>query len=777
MNFSFNLRVNKRSLHLIALISLFISLGNLYAIDEVPPSRVSNTSHSLSFDKLATSWDEAIPLGNGMLGLLVWQKGENLRFSLDRADLWDLRPMNLKDKSIWSFDWIVEQKKKGEFKKVHEELDRLYDDNPAPTKIPGAALEFDITQFGKVDSVSLNVSDAICKVIWENNITLSTFVHGEKNEGWFKFEGVDKTFQPIIIPPAYNKGNKNRKANSLDTQDLITLGYKQGEIITEKNSTSYTQEGWGGFKYTVSVEWKYKDEILEGCWSISTEYPKWDKRTNATELVKNGLISGFDKQLISHHEWWKEFWNGATISIPDDVIEKQWYLDMYKFGSAARKDAPPIALQSIWTADNGRIPPWKGDYHHDLNTQLCYWPAYSGNHLDLEEGLLNWLWDYKENFRKYTHDFYGAKGINVPGSSSLEGIHMGGWSQYAYTPTASAWLAQHFYLHWRYSMDHEFLEQRAYPWIKEVAVFLEDITEKRSDGKLKLPLSSSPEIFNNEAKAWFYELTNYDLALIRSTFKNAAELAGELGIEEDKKRWEELLKLCPDYAVDQETGLMYAPGYECNESHRHHSHLMAVHPLGLIDISQGEEAQNIINNTVENMQKLGTDWWTGYSFSWFANVLARAKKGDEASEMLHLFAENFCLENTFHANGEQHNRGYSNFKYRPFTIEGNFAAAAAVQEMLLQSHTGIIEIFPAIPNDWQEVEFNNFRTYGAFIVSSKKEEGKVQYIKITSEKGGLMKVNNPFENNEYSVDSKKNIGSDVIEIYMQAGETLILKNI
>ncbi|MCK5776997.1 MAG: glycoside hydrolase N-terminal domain-containing protein, partial [Bacteroidales bacterium] len=251
MNFSFNLSVNKRSLHLIALISLFISLGNLYAIDEVPPSRVSNTSHSLSFDKLATSWDEAIPLGNGMLGLLVWQKGENLRFSLDRADLWDLRPMNLKDKSIWSFDWIVEQKKKGEFKKVHEELDRLYDDNPAPTKIPGAALEFDITQFGKVDSVSLNVSDAICKVIWENNITLSTFVHGEKNEGWFKFEGVDKTFQPIIIPPAYNKGNKNRKANSLDTQDLITLGYKQGEIITEKNSTSYTQEGWGGFKYTV----------------------------------------------------------------------------------------------------------------------------------------------------------------------------------------------------------------------------------------------------------------------------------------------------------------------------------------------------------------------------------------------------------------------------------------------------------------------------------------------------------------------------------------------
>jgi alpha-L-fucosidase 2 len=78
---------------------------------------------------------------------------------------------------------------------------------------------------------------------------------------------------------------------------------------------------------------------------------------------------------------------------------------MYKFGSAARKDAPPISLQAVWTADNGRLPPWKGDFHHDLNTQLSYWPSYSGNHLEEGIGYLNHLDSNKENYKRYTKRF------------------------------------------------------------------------------------------------------------------------------------------------------------------------------------------------------------------------------------------------------------------------------------------------------------------------------------------------------------------------------------
>jgi len=734
-----------------------------------------NVNHNLTFNQLATTWDEAIPLGNGMLGTLIWQKEDELRFSLDRADLWDLRPMKIKNIEEWSYSWIINQRNKNTFRKVHKRLDRLYDDNPAPTKIPGAALEFNIKEFGEVETVTLDIATAISKVKWKNNVTLTSFVHGEKNEGWFRFEGVNENFHPIIMPPNYTKGDKNREANSLDTQDLITLGYNAGALSTDKNSQTYVQEGWGGFKYMVSVEWKFEHHVLEGCWSISTEYPKWENEENAKQVVKKSFKEGYEKQLLSHTEWWNKFWQRATIRIPDTLLEKQWYLEMYKFGSAARKNAPPIALQSIWTADNGRIPPWKGDYHHDLNTQLCYWPAYSGNHLELEEGLLDWLWKYRGNFKKYTRDFFDADGLNVPGSTSLEGISMGGWSQYAYSPTTSAWLGQHFYQHWRYSMNRDFLKHRAYPWIKEVAIFLEDITEVGMDGKLKLPLSSSPEIYNNQDKAWFYELTNYDLALIRSTFKNAAELAGELEIDADKKRWNDLLSKCPDFAVDSKTGLMYASGYPCNESHRHHSHLMAIHPLGLIDLSLDEDAQIIIDNTVKNLQELGTDYWTGYSFSWFANVLARANKGNEAAEMLRIFAENFCLPNSFHVNGEQYNRGYSTFKYRPFTIEGNFAFASAVQEMLMQSHAGIIHVFPALPDNWNDAAFNNFRANGAFIISANKTDGQVQFVNIYSEKGGVIKIKNPFKEGKYLIDNAHILGEDIIEIKMRVGEKVELR--
>ena len=127
-------------------------------------------------------------------------------------------------------------------------------------------------------------------------------------------------------------------------------------------------------------------------------------------------------------------------------------------------------------------------------------------------------------------------------------------------------------------------------------------------------------------------------------------------------------------------------------------------------------------------KKQAASYWCGYSFSWLGNLYARAKDGEKAAEALRIFSENFCLSNSFHANGEQHNRGYSKFKYRPFTLEGNFAFASGIQEMLIQSHTGVIEVFPAIPNEWKDVSFTTLRTEEAFLVSALQKEGKIQKI-------------------------------------------------
>ena len=125
--------------------------------------------------------------------------------------------------------------------------------------------------------------------------------------------------------------------------------------------------------------------------------------------------------------------------------------------------------------------------------------------------------------------------------------------------------------------------------------------------------------------------------------------------------------------------LCIAEGFPYESSHRHFSHAMAIHPLGLLNWGNGGRERAIIEATVAKLEACGPHWWTGYSYAWFANMKARIHDGEGAARALRDFAESFCLPKTFHANGDQSGRGKSDYDYRPFTLEGNFAFAAGVQ--------------------------------------------------------------------------------------------------
>jgi alpha-L-fucosidase 2 len=737
-----------------------------------------SSKNDMQFNRLATSWDEAIPLGNGMLGALIWQNGEKLRFSLDRADLWDLRPMENLDKPEWKFKWVFQQWKNNTYKKVQDNFDAPYNQNPAPSKIPAAALEFDIIKLGPVKEVRLSLNDALCVVTWETGARLVVFVHATEPVGWYRFEGVKQVINTEIVTPPYSVKDDSGDESPVTGQDLRRLDYAAGSIEMSEKSVTYNQEGWGGFEYQIHAKWEEQENDLSGCWSISSEYPDWEKQKRATTVVNHSFSKGFKKNFNSHSNWWKQFWEKSSINIPDSVLLKQYHLEMYKFGAAARTGAPPISLQAVWTADNGKLPPWKGDFHHDLNTQLSYWPSYCGNHLNLEQGFIDWLWKNKPVFERYTRQYYETSGLNVPGVSTLTGEPMGGWIQYSFGPTVAAWLAHHFYLHYRYTMDESFLEQKAFPWIKAVAVHLDELSViDTKTGKRKLPLSSSPEIFNNSREAWFEDMTNFDLALTRWTFDKAAELATELKLEDDANKWRQILSEWPDFSIDKNYGFNFAPGFPYHESHRHFSHLMALHPLGLIDWSQGEISQKIIKNTLAALEKYGSNRWTGYSFSWLGSLYARAFDGEKAVDVLRTFVECFCLPNSFHVNGDQSGTGKSKFTYRPFTLEGNFAFAAGVQEMLLQSHTGIIKIFPAIPKSWENVSFDQLRAQGAFLISAEMKSGNVIYVEIYSEKGGALKLANPMVEKELRITGSDNfkIRDETIEINTNVGDRIVIR--
>ncbi len=693
---------------------------------------------------------------------------------MDRADLWDLRPTAGLDK--YTYKWACDHRISGDWDTIVKVGDVPYDRDAAPTKIPGAALEFNISSLGKVKSVDLDIASAICIIIWENGTNFRICIDAEGKTGRYSWTGA--SINPVLIAPAYVSNLTAIPANEVvDGQDLRRLGYPKGTIRIKNRISIYNQTCWGPLKYQAAVCWRKAGQGSEGAFSISSHYSDCPKAEPASGIVKKAIKTSFDNGIALHKQWWKQYWAQSAIHIPDQQLEKQWYLEMYKFGSASRKGSPPISLQAVWTADNDKLPPWKGDFHSDLNTQLSYWPAYSSNHLEEGSVFTDWLWDNKACFEQYAKQVFGAEGLNVPGVATLRGQAMGGWHMYSMSPTVACWLSQNFYLQWKYSMDKKFLNEKAYPWINEAARFIEDVSIVK-DGVRVLPMSSSPEFRDNSIEACFLQMTNYDRSLCKYIFNLAAELAVETGKQDEASHWELVGSQFPAFVVDEKEGLLVAPGYPYNESHRHFSHLLAIHPLGLLNFDDPAERE-IIENSLANLEKQGTSQWCGYSFSWLGNIYARMKQGEKAAVALRTFSTCFCLPNSFHVNGDQCKAGHSKFTYRPFTLEGNFAFAAGIQEMMLQSQNSYIEVFPALPVDWKDAAFDKLRAEGAFLVSAEKTGGQVELIRIEAEQGGTARILLPFPTH-YISSSVKVISSKmegkILVVQFEKGGSIQIRN-
>ncbi|NJO24642.1 MAG: hypothetical protein HC867_00940, partial [Bacteroidia bacterium] len=279
--------------------------------------------HNLVFDSLPKRWDEGIPLGNGWLGALIWQKENKLRLSLDRVDLWDDRPMPEIDKL--KFSWVVEQVKKGEYDTVQKLGDLPYEKYPAPTKIPGAALEFDLNILGRARKVSLDISNGLCVIEFENGIRFNSYIHAASQVGYFGFENIKEELIPELVAPNFNTGDTGKTQNSVSGQSLERLGYEKGRLDNGEGFIRYHQPTWNGSYYEVLVKWQlFPGNRIIGQWTITNNKP-----AELPELkIKQKEPTGWP----SHISWWKNYWEKSTVSLPDSLLERQYYLDMYKFG-------------------------------------------------------------------------------------------------------------------------------------------------------------------------------------------------------------------------------------------------------------------------------------------------------------------------------------------------------------------------------------------------------------------------------------------------------------
>jgi len=299
---------------------------------------------------------------------------------------------------------------------------------------------------------------------------------------------------------------------------------------------------------------------------------------------------------------------------------------------------------------------------------------------------------------------------------------------------------------------------------------------------LMLPLSSSPEIHDNTLASWLTPNSNYDLSLLKYLFRTLCEISEALDNNE-KDVWKQRYDLLPELAVNEGNVLMLSPDESLNESHRHFAHAMAIHPLRLLNYDGSNREREIIDATISDLEQLGIRWWVGFSFTWMAELYAIQQNGEAAAFQLKLFWGNLCSQNGFHLNGDYKNCGLTNFKYRPFTLESNMCAADVLQEMLLQSHNGVIRVFPAIPEAWKKdgTAFSGFRGENGILVSSSVKNREVEFIRLEAEKAGTFNVKNVFsgeklcirkqDSSQVSVECKR---YDNIKIILVAGEQCMI---
>lgn len=428
------------------------------------------------------------------------------------------------------------------------------------------------------------------------------------------------------------------------------------------------------------------------------------------------------------------------------LIEKMFDLGRYLMISGSRPGGLPMNLQGIW---NDQIhPPWDSDYHLDINLEMNYWPAETCNLSDLAEPLFDWAEARIPDAERQASDLYGCRGIYfcIVGDST----GLGNPDNITYSwPGAAGWLGQHFWRHWEYTGDCKFLARRAYPFLKEVASFFEDYLIKNNQGEYLIVPSASPE---NPIKGrpdwtrWTTVSSTIDLEIAREVFTHLIQASEILKVDSDQAaRWRKVLENLPTPAVNKQGELVeWSENVQSDDpGHRHMSRFYGLFPGDRITPEGSPALAAAARKALQHRLQFGYGHMNGWSYPWLTALFARLLDGDAALAQLDRFARGCVNDNLLSLIADYRGQGLTIGwfgKKKIFQIEAGLGTTAAIAEMLLQSQDGTIRILPALPERWPEGSVSGLVARGGFVIDIAWHRARAERVRIYSRSGNRCRV-------------------------------------